>query len=191
FFVPGETVTLKINGTSTVFEFNTTVPYTGTNQPVDVSGDLSSAVTNLEAAIRANGGPSAASATVDIASGALKITLGKDSYADLSIESAHAASGLTAGAAVTGPSRLSIDSISEDKNTQFLANSISGGAVTVYAENGAPANVQLRWAKVSSSQAGGTDTWNLYYMSDSRATGSAEMWRRVPNDFTFGPDGSL
>src|SRR5690606_21054022 len=61
----------------------------------------------------------------------------------------------------------------------------------VYAENGAPANVQLRWAKVSSEQAGGEDVWHLYYMSDSRAIGSAEMWKRIDEEFLFAADGSL
>ncbi len=53
-------------------------------------------------------------------------------------------------------------SIVADDNALFLTDSIAGGAITVYAENGAPANVQLRWAKTDSYANGGSDTWNLF-----------------------------
>ncbi|MEO8756401.1 MAG: flagellar hook-basal body complex protein [Devosia sp.] len=73
----------------------------------------------------------------------------------------------------------------------FINESISGGAITVYASNGAPANVQMRWAKIGSSDVGGTDRWNLFYLSDSSATGSATMWKNVGTDYTFASDGTL
>jgi flagellar hook protein FlgE len=193
YFTAGESITLNINGTETTYEFYDTASYTGTNRGVDISGNLATALGNLEASIRANGGPSAATAVVQLTSpgNRLNITLGNDSYATFSIEEGEGSLGLTAGQTVTGPVRPIVESVAASQNALFLSNSISGGAVTVYAENGAPANVQLRWAKVSSEQAGGTDTWNLYYMSDSRATGGAEMWHRVPTNFTFDGDGSL
>jgi flagellar hook protein FlgE len=74
---------------------------------------------------------------------------------------------------------------------QFIAQSIEGGAITVYAENGAPANVLLRWAKVDSAAAGGADTWNLFYMTDANAVGGAPAWRNVGETYQFGPNGSL
>jgi len=73
----------------------------------------------------------------------------------------------------------------------FMAQSSSGGAITVYTENGAPANVQLRWAKVQSAQGGGTDTWNLFYLSNSTATGTATQWTNTGTAYSFGPDGAL
>jgi len=73
----------------------------------------------------------------------------------------------------------------------FINESISGGAITVYASNGAPANVQLRWAKIASTDVGGVDRWNLYYLSDSTATGTQTMWKNVGTDYTFGSDGAL
>jgi flagellar hook protein FlgE len=81
--------------------------------------------------------------------------------------------------------------IAASDNTLFLGNSIAGGAITVYDDNGAPANVQLRWAKLDSTQNGGTDTWNLFYLTNSRATGSQTMWRNVGEDYTFGSNGQM
>lgn len=73
----------------------------------------------------------------------------------------------------------------------FLDQSISGGAITVYADNGAPVNVQLRWAKIDSAASGGSDTWNLFYLTDTDATGTDPAWVNVGTDYTFGADGSL
>lgn len=98
---------------------------------------------------------------------------------------------LDAGIYGGGTTGTPLDLIEADDNTQFLSNSISGGAITVYAENGAPMNVQLRWAKVDSISSGGDDTWHLYYMNDSLATGSDPMWTRVNEEFTFAGNGSI
>ena len=78
-------------------------------------------------------------------------------------------------------------------NTLFLENSIAGGAVTVYASNGAPVDMQMRWAKIDSAATGGTDTWNLFYLSNSTATGANAMWTNVDvaTDYVFGANGSL
>ncbi len=78
-----------------------------------------------------------------------------------------------------------------DDNALFLSDSIAGGAITVYAENGAPANVQLRWAKTNSYANGGSDTWNLFYQFDADATGTNPQWRNVGTDYVFGTNGSL
>ncbi|MGB3338634.1 MAG: flagellar hook-basal body complex protein [Devosia sp.] len=191
--VPGETLRLNINGTAVTFEFYDTATYTGSNQGVNVSGDVTAALANLQASIRANGGPSAAAAVVDQGGpgGALRITLGDNHYASFSVVEGDAGLGLASLTDSTAPVRPNIDSIAANQNALFVSNSISGGAATVYAENGAPANVQLRWAKVASEAAGGADTWHLYYMSDSFATGAAEMWKRVDSEFVFAGDGSL
>lgn len=36
-----------------------------------------------------------------------------------------------------------------------------------------------------------TDTWNLFYLTDSTATGTTPAWRNVGQDYTFGPNGQL
>ncbi|MBL8597489.1 MAG: flagellar hook-basal body complex protein [Devosia sp.] len=73
----------------------------------------------------------------------------------------------------------------------FNAQTISGGTVTVFTSTGAPADVQLRWAKNDSASSGSADTWSLYYLQNGAATGSQPMWTRVPQDFSFGTDGAL
>lgn len=76
--------------------------------------------------------------------------------------------------------------IPKSHGDEFVASSISGGAITIYAENGAPANVQMRWAKTAD------DTWNLYYMTESDPINATDpMWQRVGTPFTFGSNGAL
>jgi flagellar hook protein FlgE len=75
--------------------------------------------------------------------------------------------------------------------TTFLDESVDGGAVTVYNANGTPANLQFRWAKTDSVANGGTDTWNLFYETDSSATGTNVAWQNVGTDFVFNPSGQL
>jgi flagellar hook protein FlgE len=67
----------------------------------------------------------------------------------------------------------------------FGEQSIAGEALTVYDAQGTPVNVQFRWAKVNSEQTGGPDVWNMFYMSDSTATGTEPMWTNVGQNFTF------
>ncbi|WP_108396477.1 flagellar hook protein FlgE [Devosia submarina] len=105
-----------------------------------------------------------------------------------------------------GPAAL-VPTISKDREPDFLRNTISGGAITVYGQNGAPANVQMRWAKVSSASPAvaedltavppisaspaTVDKWHLFYMSDSNAAGANAKWTKVDADFTFGANGAL
>jgi flagellar hook protein FlgE len=51
--------------------------------------------------------------------------------------------------------------------------------------------VQLRWAKTDSSSTGGTDTWNLFYQTDSTATGTGVAWKNVGIDFKFDASGKM
>lgn len=195
-FTDGDTLTFDVNGTSVTFEFVNGSTAASGNVEIDVSaGDIDAALAAMQAGLRASGGPSAETATIALNGGAFEMTLGTNYHA--SFELTNGTAGLltnlelAAGADSSAPTRPVVATIAADQNAQFVANSIAGGAITVYAENGAPANVQLRWAKVDSQTAGGQDTWNLYYMSDSNATGAGAMWTRVNEDFTFAPDGSL
>src|SRR4029078_8579967 len=72
-----------------------------------------------------------------------------------------------------------------------LKNSISGGAITAYDTSGSPVNVQLRWAKTDSSLYGGTDTWNLFYQTDTTATGTGVAWLHAGIDQPFAPNGQM
>ena len=84
-----------------------------------------------------------------------------------------------------------VPTIAAQDSDNFINESISGGAITVYSSNGAPANVQLRWAKIASTDFGGTERWQLFYQADGTATGTQTMWKNVGTDYTFGADGTL
>ena len=75
----------------------------------------------------------------------------------------------------------------------FIDQSIGGGAITAYDQSGAPVNMQLRWAKVDSSSlgAGHTDTWNLFYQTNSNATGNQVAWQNAGVNYTFDPNGQM
>jgi flagellar hook protein FlgE len=82
--------------------------------------------------------------------------------------------------------------IASDAST-FLNESISGGAITSYDSSGNPVNVQLRWAKTDSAKlgTGHSDTWNLFYETNSNATGTQAAWTNAGVNYTFGSDGKL
>jgi flagellar hook protein FlgE len=82
--------------------------------------------------------------------------------------------------------------IANDVGT-FINESIAGGAITAYDTSGAAVNVQMRWAKVDSAAlgTGHTDTWNLFYQTDSTASGTDPAWRNVGVNYTFGANGQL
>jgi flagellar hook protein FlgE len=73
----------------------------------------------------------------------------------------------------------------------FINESVSGGSVTLYDATGTPASLQLRWAKTDSVAAGGADTWNLFYQTNSSATGVQVGWQNVGTDFVFNASGQL
>jgi flagellar hook protein FlgE len=75
--------------------------------------------------------------------------------------------------------------------TAFLDETIAGGTITAYDTSGAAVNVQMRWAKTDSASTGGTDTWNLFYQTDSTATGTEPAWVNVGVNYTFGANGQL
>jgi flagellar hook protein FlgE len=134
-------------------------------------------------------------ATVSLVSGKITIDTGNTTQ-NLTVADGTSGMGFTNG--TTEPSvalatqlAARVPEIAAADSDSFIAESISGGAITVYSANGAPANVQLRWAKIASTDVGGTDRWNLFYLSDRTATGSAPMWTNVGTDYSFTADGAL
>jgi flagellar hook protein FlgE len=75
----------------------------------------------------------------------------------------------------------------------FTNESVSGGAVTAFNTAGTPVNLQLRWAKTDSASLGSghQDTWNLFYQSNTAATGAQAEWVNVGTNFTFNSNGAL
>jgi flagellar hook protein FlgE len=73
----------------------------------------------------------------------------------------------------------------------FTNETVSGGSVTAYDSTGNPVDIQLRWAKTDSVAVGGTDTWQLFYQSDSNATGTQSAWQNVGTTFKFNSSGQM
>ncbi|WP_375451966.1 flagellar hook protein FlgE [uncultured Devosia sp.] len=195
----GETLTLNAGGGALTFEFydgaaGAFVPTTAGNRGIDVRTSpavtIEAALAEIQAQFRADGGPNAASATIGVVNGVITATLGNNKTSVLTT-GGTADLGFTPGANNPVPPPARLATISAANDALFQSNSLTGGAITVYAQNGAPAAVQLRWAKIDSAATGSADTWNLFYMSDSAATGAQPKWTNVGQDYTFGPDGSL
>ena len=194
-FVPGQTLTFTVGSTTRTLQFHNnnagsvTAPAIGIN--IQPGTSIDEVLIAMQAALRSSGGDFSSMTVQATAANNLEISMGGFKTSALSI-AGSAASGLGVGGVhnnVNPPSRLA--TIPGSSDAQFKANSVAGGAITVYAENGAPANVQLRWAKIDSAARGGVDTWNLFYMSDSTATGSQPMWTNVGTDYVFNGDGSI
>ncbi|WP_244444225.1 flagellar hook protein FlgE [Lutibaculum baratangense] len=85
--------------------------------------------------------------------------------------------------------------VAADDSSDFLSHSISGGAITVRDANGQPVNLQMRWAKTANADPSATPpveaTWNLFFLSNSTATGTDPQWTRVDKDYTFDNAGTL
>lgn len=92
--------------------------------------------------------------------------------------------------AVPAPQVVGVNAISADDEVNFLNSSIAGEAITVYNSSGTPVNVQMRWAKTFEDDGTQGDTWSLYYLSDSDATGTDPKWTKV-SDAQFGSDGRM
>jgi len=191
-------MTFTINKKPTTFVFHDNadpVPAGGT--AINLAGKtLEEVAAEIQTVLRNTGG-AAQDVNVSVANGVFEVDLGTDYHASFSV-SGTAADALAVTGNSSTPSRPDVLSITADEADNFVAQSISGGAITVYANNGAPVNVQLRWAKVDSAAAGGQDTWQLFYMSDSNAAGSGVEWKAVtagdppaPEQYKFNSSGSL
>ena len=73
--------------------------------------------------------------------------------------------------------------------TTFTNQSVSGGSLTAYDSEGNPLNIQFRWAQVSDSN--GESVWNLFYQTNSNATGAQAAWQNVGTNFIFNSSGQL
>jgi flagellar hook protein FlgE len=181
---PATTVTLSATGGT-----NGDGHYSANDVRAAINSALAGAgVTNLAATVDTGGhvlltstsgtmGPSDTIGVADVAASGLTAALG------------FAAS--TAGTSTPTPGTGTVNTVSADDSSAFVNESISGGAITIYGSNGAPANLQLRWAKIASTAVGGTDQWQLFYESNSAATGSQTMWQNAGQTYTFGANGAL
>jgi flagellar hook protein FlgE len=189
------TLSISVNGVPVNFSFNEGSGTVGNN--IDVTVVPTNTVTGLLSAIQAAlpagttvglNGNGAITVTAANASDVIAITDNTTGTSSLGFGLADGTYNPTVSSSLALQQR--VNTISADKADTFISQSISGGAVTVYAGNGAPANVQMRWAKVNSTANGGAERWNLFILTNSEATGTGTEWTRVGGDYTFGPDGS-
>jgi flagellar hook protein FlgE len=197
---PTETLTIQIGAVSRTYTFNsggsTTLPNINL---ADASSDTVGEVLALiQGDLQAQGGD-ATGAQVALVGGNIRVTAGNttanvvitDGTTGSSVVGFDLANGTyspTVSQALLLSSRVA--TIEAQDSDGFISQSISGGAITVYAESGAPANVQMRWAKVNSTVNGGAERWNLFILTNAEATGTQNMWSRVGGDYTFGSDGA-
>lgn len=192
----GNTLSIKIGANPTlVYSFNNGGLNTGTN--IDLSLAANDTVGELITRIQGDLG---ATATISLVGGNLTITSASVAAGAIQIvdnTTGTTAQGFGLANATTNPTvsasqRLGarINSVPANENDEFTRQTISGGAISVYSANGAPANVQMRWAKVNSTVNGGAEVWNLFVATNAQATGTQTMWSRIGGDYTFGANGS-
>src|SRR6185369_6428437 len=151
---------------------------TGVGQ-VATLAQLNAALASLTGGI-ASADPTDGNITVTAANSTDTITIGGDATA----------SNFGINTPVALPSNGTV--VANDVST-FLNESIAGGALTVYDTTGAAVNVQLRWAKTDAASlgAGHADNWNLFYQTNSTATGTQPAWANAGVNYTFDANGQL
>ena len=195
----GNTLTIQIGATTRAYTFNsggsTTMP------AIDIADAGTDTIGEVLAAIQSDlvtAGATGATVALD-GDGKIRITAGNatDSVTITDGTTGSSSTGFNLADGVTAPTVSSatalaarVPTITADQTDDFVNQSISGGAITVYSGNGAPAQIQMRWAKVNSTENGGAERWNLFVLTNGSATGSATAWTRVGADYAFGADGS-
>ncbi len=145
---------------------------------VSTQAELAAALANL----------TNASGSVDAAG---NVTITADSNTDTITVGGNTAANFGLNNGTTNPLFTNLTTITATQAPNFLEGTIAGGAITSFDSGGAPVNVQFRWGKVDSVASGGVDTWNLFYQSNSNATGAQTAWTNVGTNYIFGSDGQL
>ncbi|HEV7278515.1 MAG TPA: flagellar hook-basal body complex protein [Devosiaceae bacterium] len=179
----GETLTLAVGGTSTTFTF-VNGP-TANPDEIDVTATLSAALAELQTKFQATAG--AGTATVGLnAANQVEIDLNDAGANSLTVTASDTGLGFPTSAVTADPRATTV---SAADSAAFVDQSVAGGAITAYSESGASANVQMRWAKVSSAASDGADVWNLFVMTNGAAEDAETMWTRYGGDFVFDSSG--
>jgi len=125
--------------------------------------------------------------TVNTQNGDISL-VAKDPTATLAVSGSGGASPSKFGIQTTTVAPGNGTVIGSDLST-FTSQSIDGGSVTAYDSDGNPLNVQFRWAQVT--DANGQSMWNLFYQTNSNATGAQSAWQNVGTNFIFNSSGQL
>lgn len=177
-FDPTNLVTQGLSGTLTVSVGG------GAAQPITIgtsAGDVQT-LAQLQTKVE---GLTGVIGTVNTSNGDISL-VGKDPSASLTIGGTTPASafGIQNTSVIPGNGVV----IGSDVST-FTSQSIDGGSVTAYDADGNPLNVQVRWAQVANGD--GQSVWNLFYQTNSSATGSQAAWQNVGTNFIFNSSGDL
>jgi flagellar hook protein FlgE len=183
-FVAGNTIT--VNGTVITF-----VAAGAVAGQINVTDNVGTLLGDIDA-ITGTATPSS------VTGGAVSVESGTASNLSIATNNpgALAALGFSGGvitATRTGGGTAGTGTVIGNDDASFLAQSVSGGAITAYDSTGTPVNLQLRWAKTDSASlgAGHTNQWNLFYQTDSTASGASVAWVNVGTNFTFSASGAL
>jgi flagellar hook protein FlgE len=160
----GDTMTITVDGTPTTITFGT-----GTNQ-VSTLAQLQTAISGI----------SGLTGTVNTSNGDISLTSNNDIVLDSTPTALLSEFGISKDAAY--PSN---DTVIANDSSTFTSQSVDGGSITAYDAEGNPVNVQFRWAESSSG------SWQLFYQSNSNATGNEAQWQNVGTTFTFNSSGEL
>ncbi|MHB8816490.1 MAG: flagellar hook-basal body complex protein, partial [Steroidobacteraceae bacterium] len=178
-FAPTNLLTQGLNGKTLTVSVGGGTPQTITfgTAAGDVAtlGQLQTAVQSLNGVI----------GSVNIANGDISL-LAKDPTATLAVAGTASPSTFGIQNATVTPGNGTV--IGNDVST-FTSQSIDGGSITAYDADGNPVNIQFRWAQVNSG--GGQSMWNLFYQTNSSATGTQAAWQNVGTNFIFNSSGQL
>jgi flagellar hook protein FlgE len=182
-FGVGDTIT--VNGTVVTF-----VAAGAVGNQLNVTDNVSTLLAKIDS-ITGTANPST------VSGGAITLHTGTTSNLNVTSSNAAAFGALGFPATVTatrgGGGTVGAGVVIGSDTTAFTNESISGGAVTAFDATGTPINLQLRWAKTDSATlgVGHTDTWNMFYQSNSSATGTQTAWINAGTNFVFGTNGAL
>jgi flagellar hook protein FlgE len=183
----GDTIT--VNGKTITFSTSATTSLSATGSTINLT---TGTVGNILSAIDLVSGTTTPSSVSTTGATAGQITLQSGTTSNLTVSSSNTAAFGALGFASPVKANIGTGTVIANDVSTFDNESISGGAVTGYNSAGSPVNIELRWVKTASSATpGGTDTWNLYYQTNSSATGSQAAWTNVGTNFTFTSSGVL
>ena len=178
----GQTMNVTIGGTTTQLVFDTdgtVTPGAGVYEiDAQAPATIDDILADIQAVLRANGGPGASNVTVSRTGAPVSINVSVDgNYTDsLSIAGTATGLGLNTGAPVTPFAGTVPDTILAADADDFMSQTITGGGITVYSSTGEPINVQLRWAKNDNTLP--TEQWSLYYASET-GTAATVPWTKL------------
>ena len=161
----GDTMTITVgNGAPQIITFGT-----GANQ-VATLAQLQAAITGL----------SGVTGTVNTSNGDVRLTSNSQIVLDSTPTALLSEFGIQNDAAYPAN-----DTVIANDETTFTNQSVDGGSITAYDTLGNPVNVQFRWAETSAG------SWQLFYQSNSKATGTEAAWQNVGTVFNFNSSGQL